>query len=129
MTSAAPYRDSKHEIFFGKSITRTWKGLFIFLLYLTLSGKKFSKTMTLQGNSVNIPALSKDMAGSLLSCWVAAFLSWILSSWRREMKCTPTGVTITWFTFRPRCIHTGQITGLKISCDSPFKYMYVYGNL
>jgi hypothetical protein len=25
------------------------------------------------------------------------------------------------FIFRPRCIHTGQKTGLKISCDSPFK--------
>jgi hypothetical protein len=25
------------------------------------------------------------------------------------------------FTFRPKCIHTGQKTGLKISCDSPFK--------
>ncbi len=27
------------------------------------------------------------------------------------------------FTFRPRCIHTGQKTGLKISCDSPFHHM------
>ncbi len=26
-----------------------------------------------------------------------------------------------WFIFRPRSIHTGQKTGPKISCDSPFK--------
>jgi hypothetical protein len=26
-----------------------------------------------------------------------------------------------WFTFRPRYIHTGQKTGPKISCVSPFK--------
>jgi hypothetical protein len=25
------------------------------------------------------------------------------------------------FTFRPRCIHTSQKTGLQISCESPFK--------
>jgi len=28
-------------------------------------------------------------------------------------------------TFRPRCIHTGQKTGPKISCDSPFKLSVV----
>jgi hypothetical protein len=31
----------------------------------------------------------------------------------------------TRFLFRPMCIHTGQKTGPKISCDSPFMYSKV----